>query len=163
MAFIAPLVAAAAPALSLVGTAVSALGAAQAGNYQSGILTRQATRDSWNGQIEVQDQGLSAAQQIGQATAQQGASGFSLASPSAVRRQTMLRALATRDAGRLAADAQTRSANTLAEAAQARRSANFALLEGAFGLGTDLINNATMVSKRRADSLNYNSRDVAYG
>ena len=166
MAFAAPLLpllSSAAPLIGIAGTLMQASSTAKANNYQAAVLDRQATRDAWNGQIEVQDQGLSASQQIGQALAQQGASGLSINSPSALRRQALLQTLARRDVQRIGADTAVKVSNGLADAAQSRGAARNAWIEGALGVGTDLINNATMVSKRKADSLQYDSRGVTNG
>ena len=152
-----------APLLSVAGTAVSAIGQHNAGMYQASILQQQAQRDAFNGQIQTQDAGLQAAQSFGTETAAIGASGASLASPAAQNRIAMLRILGARDEQRLSADASVRSQNSSADAAMARSSAHNALIGGIFNIGGDLLNNATLVNRRKVDSLNYSTRNVPYG
>lgn len=166
MAFAAPLLpllTQAAPLLSIAGTAISTFGAMKADNYKASIMERQAERDAFNGQIQSQDAGIDAGLQIGQATAGLAASGASLTSPSAQRRLQMLRILGRRDETRIVADARVQSNNSLSDASQAQASAKNTLISGIFGVGTDLINSATMANKRRVDSLQMNSRDVSSG
>ena len=143
MAFIAPLLASVGPTLitglSAVGTVVSAIGQAKAGNYQAALLERQAERERYTAQVQAQDQGLEAGQQIGAEVASQGASGFTLSSGSFARRRAVLDTLARRDSLRIVADGEAAALNAEADASQARSAARNSLLSGVLGVGSDLI------------------------
>lgn len=166
MAFAAPLLpllTQAAPLLSIAGTAISAIGESRASNYQAAVMERQAERDAFTGQVQSQDAGIDAGLQIGQATAALAATGATLQSPAAQRRLAMMRILGRRDAGRIVADARVKSDNSLSDAGQARSAAKNALISGVFGIGSDLINSATMANKRKVDSLQASTRNTASG
>ena len=152
-----------APLIAVAGTVLTASATANADNYKAQTLERQAARDSWNGQLQSQDQGLAVAQTIGDQTTAIGASGFSLNSTASQDRLNTLRILGRRDETRIVSNAQVQTDNSLADASMARSSGKAALLTGAFGLGTDLINSASFANRAKINSLNYTSNGVNNG
>lgn len=162
--------------LAVGGTIFSTLSQYQAGKYQQAVLNQQAAtaeenakRERFAGQVEQQDRDFEALAVIGQERAFQGARGFSLSSGSVDRRLRLSSIMARRDSLRIRNEAEVRATNyqadaagARAEAAQAGRSAKFGLIEGAFGVGSDLISGAARVNQKKAAAIRRDSIDSGF-
>jgi hypothetical protein len=166
--FMAPLLAAVGPevitGISMAGTVLDTVSKVKQGNYQAGLLQKQAIRDSYVGQIAAQDTGLNNAQEKAQVVLQQAASGFSVSSGSFAQRRAMLTVLSNRDQNNLVTDGQAKAAVDVANANTAKRSALDSMISGIFGIGTDLISGANLVAQQNVFNTNETARNVsAYG
>lgn len=181
MAFLAPVAGAVGgmggigTALSVVGTVASMMGAQQASAYQAAIAERQAVmlesqaRDvRQTGQVNQQERDMEARSIIEQERGRQAGSGFSTNSTSFGRRNRAAQVLARRDALRVRQDAdreatslQNQAAGQTAQANLYRSAGQNSMLEGLFGVATDLVNGATFVNDQTAIQINRDARGVS--
>jgi hypothetical protein len=147
----------------LLSTGVGIVGNFMANRYQQGILAQQAaierrnaemTRDA--GRKSAQDADIVAADAISEEVARQAASGFSIGSPSYLRRIMRTRALAglnreriVDDADRQATSSLNRAAAADAEANQSKRAGYFNLIAGGLNLGSDLLSGSTLLERSK--------------
>ena len=150
-------------AVSAVGTVVGTMANMQAASYQAAVAARNAEimemnarREIDRAQVETQDYGEKAREQIGALIASQGASGISLQSGSPMLRQRSAERLAQRDAFRLRSDTELAAermrqgaADARADAEMARSRRSFSLLSGIFDTGSTLIGGARQVQRIR--------------
>ena len=150
-------------AVSAVGTVVGTMANMQAASYQAAVAARNAEimemnarREIDRAQVETQDYGEKAREQIGALIASQGASGISLQSGSPLLRQRSAERLAQRDAFRLRSDTELAAermrqgaADSRADAEMARSRRSFSLLSGIFDTGSTLIGGARQVQRIR--------------
>lgn len=146
--------------VGLAGAALSGISAINQASYQSALATRTAKLEEENarrildaGQKDAQMQDLQAAEAIADEIALNAASGFSVNSPTFVRRRTRLHELATQDRSRIVEDARVqgqaameRAAGARAEAKAAKRSGFFAFLEAGLTGYNSLLGDANLAS-----------------
>lgn len=160
-------------ALSLGSTVLGGIASIKAGQFQSAVLRRQSASEKLNaervvysGQINQQEQDAAANAQMGQETAQQAASGFSLNSSSFAQRANLLRVLTRRDSLRIRNDADIQAqglnanAATLAANAQQAKPGFMDYLQIGLGVGSDLITGATMINRNQANLVRRDSVGV---
>jgi hypothetical protein len=116
-----------------------------------------------SGQVSAQEADLEAATILANVDARQGATGFTLSSPSFVRRQQRNRVNAKINRERTIEDSERQATSSTNEGQNLRLSAKNAAGErrynriaGALQIGTDLISGATAVNKDRAARLDRN-------
>lgn len=176
MAFVAPAFAALGGGSALLGgaTALSALGSGlgviqsiRQGNFQSEIAARQAVLADQNaaqtrqrGAIEAQETDFAALAEMSRLEARRAGSGFELGSTSFNRSRRLERMLASRDrlrivdqAEREALTLENQAASSRSEGKAAKRAGLFNAVGGALNLGSDLINSATFVNRRKVAQL----------
>lgn len=161
----------------LLSVGLQTVSSISANNYNAAVATRAAMIRDQNanrlleaGRKEAQMQDEQAAAAIADDIALSAASGFSVNSPSFVRRRQRTTELAGRDRANivedsiLAAKSEREGAASLrSEASQYKRSNLFTLLSGAIGVGDTLIGGANLTSSVAARRTTNNARYVPYG
>lgn len=185
MAFMAPVIAAVAPALggtaaAGIGTALSVGGAIYGGiaqhraaSFQQDMLASQAAQDRLNaegerarGAVAAQDKDFDALAQMENILASQAGSGFDVKSGSFERRRAKNRVLAKLDRTRIVEDAETRATNLEQRAAGAEIESQFAgqgktnaIFNTITGVGSSLITGAGRINDTMARKVR---RDTSY-
>ena len=160
----------------ILSAAVGGISAISAANYQAAVAKRAALVKEENarriveaGQKQAKDQDLAAAAAVADDIAAQASSGFSLSSPSFVRRRKSQTRLIEQDRTRIIEDANLQAQGELndaatyrSEASQAKSSALFSFLEAGLNIGDSIIGGANLVSNVRQRRITNNSRYVGY-
>lgn len=147
--------------LGIISAGVSGLASMSAASYQAAVASRAAAIHEENakriveaGRKEAKMQDEAAAAFIADDIAAQAASGFSLSSPSFVRRRAKQQVLADQDRANIVEDSivQARSereagAAAASEGKQARRSALFSLLGTGIGMADSAISGAILTGE----------------
>ena len=171
--------AAALPVIAVGITAASAVFAGytsyKAGQYQSAIATQNANiakenakRAQHTAQVEQQQQDMVARAMLGEQLAEQGASGFSVGSPTSVLARKSARELARKDALNVRNAGEMEAHNYLAQAANFQmnaagsRSAGFNALLGGFLEGAGSMASGTAKIRNRSRYGGYGYGDGGY-
>lgn len=150
----------------VVGVASSIFGTVssmQAASYQAAVAERNqrlaeenAARAVETSQLEAQDWGESARQQLGNMVAELSASGGRVGAGTSLLQRRAAESLSRRDAGRIREQGNTRAdafsqqaADFGAEAGQAKRRQGFALISGGLGALDSFVSGATRTNRTR--------------
>lgn len=159
---------------SIFTAVIGGIGAISQANYQAAVASRAAKIQEQNaqrivaaGQADAQQQDMEAAAAVADDIARNAASGFAVSSPSFIRRRERQRVLIEQDRSRIIEDsrvqamsAREQAAASMSEAAQAKKSALFSMLDMGLNVTDSLIGGATLASSLTQKKLNSDARKI---